>query len=38
MSDSEEEVAEKQFKLVMVGDPQVGKTSIATRCVFTTSY
>ena len=31
MSDSEEEIAERQFKLVLLGDPQVGKTSLATR-------
>ncbi len=31
MSDSEEEVAEKQFKLLLVGDPQSGKTAIANR-------
>lgn len=31
MSDSEEEVAEKQFKICLIGDSQVGKTSIATR-------
>ena len=31
MSDSEEEVAERQFKLVLLGDPQSGKTSLATR-------
>jgi len=31
MSDSEEEVAERQFKLVLLGDSGVGKTSISTR-------
>jgi GTPase SAR1 family protein len=31
MSDSEEEIAERQFKIALVGDPEVGKTSIATR-------
>jgi len=31
MSDSEEEGAERQFKLVILGDPQVGKTAIAQR-------
>jgi len=31
MSDSEEEIAERQFKIVLVGDTEVGKTSIATR-------
>ncbi len=31
MSDSEEEISEKQFKMVLLGDPQSGKTSIATR-------
>ena len=31
MSDSEEEVTERQFKIALIGDPEVGKTSIATR-------
>lgn len=31
MSDSEEEITERQFKIALVGDPEVGKTSIATR-------
>ena len=31
MSDSDEEVAERQFKMVIIGDPQVGKTSMVTR-------
>ena len=31
MSDSEEEITERQFKVALVGDTQVGKTSIATR-------
>jgi GTPase SAR1 family protein len=31
MSDSEEEIAERQFKIALVGDPETGKTSIATR-------
>ena len=31
MSDSEDEAAEKQFKIVLVGDSQVGKTAIALR-------
>ena len=31
MSDSEEEVTEKQYKIVLVGDKKVGKTAIALR-------
>ena len=31
MSDSEEEVSEKHFKICLIGDSQVGKTSIASR-------
>ena len=32
MSDSEDEAAsERQYKIVLVGDTQTGKTSIATR-------
>ena len=31
MSDSEEEETERQFKLVLLGDPQTGKTAIAQR-------
>ena len=31
MSDSEDEVAERQFKICLIGDTQVGKTSIASR-------
>ena len=31
MSDSEDEVAERQFKICLIGDSQVGKTSIASR-------
>jgi GTPase SAR1 family protein len=31
MSDSEEEIVEKQFKLLLVGDPQIGKTSMCAR-------
>ena len=31
MSDSDDEVADRQFKMVLVGDPQVGKTSMVTR-------
>ena len=31
MSDSEEEIVERQFKVLLVGDPNVGKTGIATR-------
>jgi GTPase SAR1 family protein len=31
MSDSEDEIIEKQFKICLIGDSQVGKTSIATR-------
>lgn len=41
MSDSEEEVAERQFKMVLLGDPQVGKTSMVTRYakeMFTKQY
>ena len=41
MSDSEEETAEKQYKIVLVGDKQVGKTAIASRYatnVFSKNY
>ena len=31
MSDSEEEIIEKQFKVVLIGDPSVGKTQIASK-------
>jgi GTPase SAR1 family protein len=31
MSDSEEEGTERQLKLVLLGEPQVGKTAIAQR-------
>ena len=31
MSDSDEEVADKQFKICLVGDSGSGKTSIANR-------
>ena len=31
MSDSDDEVADRQFKMVLLGDPQVGKTSMVTR-------
>lgn len=31
MSDSEEEITERQFKIAIVGDTEVGKTSVATR-------
>ena len=31
MSDSEEEISERQYKIVLVGDQQVGKTAIAHR-------
>lgn len=31
MSDSEEEISERQFKVVLIGDPETGKTSMATR-------
>ena len=31
MSDSEEEGLERQFKLVLLGDSQSGKTAIAQR-------
>lgn len=31
MSDSEEEAVERQVKMVLVGAPQVGKTSLALR-------
>jgi Ras-related protein Rab-28 len=31
MSDSEEEISEKQFKMIILGDSQTGKTSIATK-------
>jgi Ras-related protein Rab-28 len=31
MSDSEEEITEKQFKFVLLGDSQTGKSSIATK-------
>ena len=34
MSDSEDEGLEKQFKLVLLGDPQSGKTSIAQRSIW----
>lgn len=41
MSDSEDEVADRQFKMVLIGDPQVGKTSMVTRYakeMFTKQY
>ncbi len=31
MSDSEDEVTERQFKICLIGDSQAGKTSIAAR-------
>ena len=31
MSESEDELGEKQFKICLIGDSQVGKTSIASR-------
>ena len=31
MSDSEDEAAERQYKIVLVGEQQVGKTAIALR-------
>lgn len=31
MSDSEDEAVERQFKLVLVGDPTVGKTALANK-------
>lgn len=31
MSDSEDEASERQYKIVLVGDQQVGKTAIAHR-------
>ena len=31
MSDSEEEITERQFKICLIGDTQAGKTSIASR-------
>jgi len=31
MSDSEEDTAEKQFKIVVVGDPATGKVSVKAR-------
>jgi len=41
MSDSEDETAEKQYKFVLIGDPQSGKTSLANRYAtnnFTKNY
>ena len=31
MSDSEDEITERQFKICLIGDTQAGKTSIASR-------
>ena len=33
MSDSEDEAAERQYKIVLVGEQQVGKTAIALRWI-----
>ena len=31
MSDSDDEMPEKHFKIILIGDPSVGKTSVANR-------
>ena len=33
MSDSEDEVTEKQFKILIIGDPSVGKTTLSNKYV-----